>query len=176
MVGLGDRVCPTLARLKFILERGDSSTQLTKAGVFMNSRMRVLAALAVILGLGMMFSGCGSSNTVTLTFPSASQAIDNGQSITITVTVKDSKNAGVTWTISGPGTLSNQAATSVTYTAAASGTGTAMVTATSKTDPKKFAVDTVTETAPPATTTTTLPASGRQYGNYRTGCAADTAV
>src|SRR5260370_33255792 len=89
MVGLGDRVCPTLARLKFILERGDSSTQLTKAGGFMNSRIRVLAALAVILGLGMMFSGCGSLETVTLTFPSGSQAYDHGTSLTITLTCKD---------------------------------------------------------------------------------------
>jgi hypothetical protein len=106
---------------------------------------------------GCVLSGCTGSNTVTVSFASPSQAIDNGQSVTITVTIKDAKNAGVTWTISGPGTLSNQSATSVNYTAAASGGGTAMVTATSKTNIKVSATVTITVTAAPAITTTTLP-------------------
>src|SRR6202171_1421856 len=92
---------------------------------------RIFVFLSLVVAL---VSGCNESNTVTVTLASSSQAVDNGQSVTITVTIKDAKNAGVTWTLSGPGALSNKAATSVTYTAAASGTGTATVTATSVTD------------------------------------------
>jgi len=116
---------------------------------------KLVVFLSVVVAL---LSGCNGSNTVTVTFASPSQAIDNGQSVNITVTVKDSKNAGVTWTLSGPGALSNQAATSVTYTAAATGGGTATITAASVTDSKKSATLTITVTAPPAITTTTLAA------------------
>src|SRR5882672_1721098 len=116
---------------------------------------KLVVFLSVVVAL---LSGCNGSNTVTVTFASPSQAIDNGQSVNITVTVKDSKNAGVTWTLSGPGALSNQAATSVTYTAAATGGGTATITAASVTDSKKSATLTITVTAPPAIMTTTLAA------------------
>ena len=64
---------------------------------------KLVVFLSVVVAL---LSGCNGSNTVTVTFASPSQAIDNGQSVNITVTVKDSKNAGVTWTLSGPGALS----------------------------------------------------------------------
>jgi len=131
--------------------RGPTKKSLTCEAAMKKSLAQLMYALCVC-SLAFV-AGCGSSNNVMLTFPSASQAIDNGQSITITVTVKDAKNAGVTWTISsGPGTLSNQMPTTVTYTA--NGAGTAMITATSKTDPKKFAVDTVTVNAVPSISTT----------------------
>ncbi len=119
---------------------------------------RFLAHLLCVLCACSLFllAGCNGAPTITLSFSPSSQAVDNGQSVTITVTITDSANAGVKWTISGVGALSNQAATSVTYTANA--TGTATITATSVTDPSKSATVTVTVTAPPAITTTTLAA------------------
>jgi hypothetical protein len=130
---------------------------MTQAALSLRASIRT--CLPIFALVAALFSGgCTSGNSVTVSFAAPAQAIDNGQSATITVIVKDGKNAGVTWTLSGPGALSNQAATSVTYTAAASGAGTAMVTATSVTDKAKSAVVTITVTAPPAISTTTLAA------------------
>ena len=132
------------------------------------------------LGLLIFIAGCSSgSHPVNLTFPSgATQALDNGQSLSITVDGAGSK--GVMWSLSGPGTLSNQTLTSVTYNAppigaavagrvarpgsairsAASTTGdpTATVTATSIASTATAASVTITLSDPPVITTTSLPA------------------
>jgi hypothetical protein len=110
----------------------------------MNSRKNVLAALAVILGLAMMISGCGSSNpAITIALgPSGTQNAAAGQTVSVTATVSnDSKAAGVTWSLTGPGTLSGQTTTSVTYTAPSpiSATAAATITATSVSDPTRTA-------------------------------------
>jgi hypothetical protein len=119
-----------------------------KAGVSMNSRMRVLSVLAMIFALGMVLSGCSSGSTpITITLsPSGAQNAVAGQAVNITATVAaDSKTGGVTWTLSGPGTLSGQTATAVTYTAPSPVTanGTATITATSVSDPTKTTVLTI---------------------------------
>src|SRR5579859_2651465 len=110
----------------------------------MNCRKNILAALAVILGLGMMISGCGSSNpAITIALgPSGTQNAVAGQTVSVTATVSnDSKAAGVSWSLTGPGTLSGQTTTSVTYTAPSPipANASATITATSVSDPTRTA-------------------------------------
>ncbi len=84
-----------------------------------------LPALCLFVVLVMVFSGCnggGSAVAPTLNF-SGPQSIDAGQSLNITST------EDVTWSLSGPGSLTNQAMRSVTYNAPAAG---AIVKATAK--------------------------------------------
>jgi hypothetical protein len=97
--------------------------------------------LVLLVGLVFM-AGCGggsSSSTVTgpaptsisLT-PTTTQQIDVGQSVNINAMIAPATaNQAVNWTLGGPGTLSNQNPTNVTYTAPSSGAaGSATVTAT----------------------------------------------
>lgn len=108
----------------------------------MNSRKSILAALAVILGLTMVISGC-SSNKPPITIALGPNGVQNAvaaQIVNITATVSnDSKAGGVSWSLTGPGTLSAQTTTSVTYTAPSpiSANATATVTATSLSDSTK---------------------------------------
>src|ERR1700674_4366776 len=121
------------------------------------------ALLSLSFALITFISGCSSGSkpiSVVLT-PSGTQAIDLGQSVVLSAAVaNDSKNAGVTWTFNGPGSLTGQSATGVTYVAPATGTGgAAMVTATTVSLPSATAVLTINVTAPPSITTTSLPAA-----------------
>jgi Putative Ig domain len=121
------------------------------------------ALLSLSFALITFISGCSSGSkpiSVALT-PTGSQAIDLGQSVVLSAAVaNDSKNAGVTWTSNGPGSLTGQSATGVTYVAPATGTGgAAMVTATTVSLPSATAVLTINVTAPPSITTTSLPAA-----------------
>src|SRR3954469_22012291 len=65
-----------------------------------------------------VMSGCGSSSppiSVSLS-PSASQAIDQNQTVGITASVQnDSSSKGGSWTLTGPGSLSNPTTSSVPY-------------------------------------------------------------
>jgi hypothetical protein len=103
--------------------------------------------------------GCGSglpAISVSLA-PSAAQAIDDGQSVNITATVtNDTANHGVTWTLSGPGALASQTATTVTYNA--SGSGPATITATSVASTGITKTLTIAVTPAPVITTASLPA------------------
>ncbi len=134
------------------------------------SSKRYLAAVLLygctaLLTLGL--PGCSNSSSthpigVALT-PSSTQSIDQAQTVSITVSVtNDSKNAGVTWTVSGGGTLSAQNTTSATYNAPTSVTSafTSTVTATSITDATKSATLQIKVSALPTVTTTSssLPA------------------
>jgi hypothetical protein len=114
----------------------------------MNSRKNVLAVLAVILGIGMLISGCGSSKPpIAIALgPSGTQNAAAGQTVNITATVtNDPKAGGVGWSLSGPGTLSAQTTSSVTYTAPSpiTANATATVTATSLSDSTKTAALTI---------------------------------
>jgi hypothetical protein len=114
----------------------------------MNSRKSILAAMAVILGLAMMISGCGSSKPpIAIALgPSGSQNAAAGQIVNITATVSnDSKAGGVSWSLTGPGTLSSQTTTSVTYTAPSpiTANATATITATSISDTTRTATLTI---------------------------------
>ena len=119
-------------------------------------------------------AGCGDHKQVAITLtPSASQNIDEGQSFNLTATLKnDSKKKGVTWTLTGAGTLTAQTTTSVTYNAPSSsaasaarrrlrGNGivnsTVTITATSVAETKIAATLQVTVNPAPSISTPTLP-------------------
>jgi Putative Ig domain len=123
----------------------------------------LLSGLLSFLTLGL--AGCGTSTppsiAVTLS-PSSAQSIDQAQTVPLTVTVtNDSKSAGVTWSVSGGGTLSAQNTSSATYQAPASVTTaiTATVTATSITDTTKTATLQIKVSPPPTFSITSLPAA-----------------
>jgi hypothetical protein len=94
--------------------------------------------------------------------PGSTQSIDQSQTVPITATVKqDPKTAGVTWAVSGGGTLANTTTTSATYNAPASVTTafTASVTATSVSDATKVATLQIKVAPLPAITTTSFAAT-----------------
>jgi hypothetical protein len=100
-------------------------------------------------------SGCSASSqpiSVGLS-PSSPQKIDQGQTVGITATVtSDVSSAGVSWSLTGPGTLRNSTALAVTYDPPAgiiTGGQEATVTATSNADPTKKASVQVTVNPPP---------------------------
>jgi hypothetical protein len=86
--------------------------------------VRVFSAILLVAGLVFLVA-CGGSTTpvgvpITISLAASLNSLLPGQATTVTATVaNDSSNKGVTWSVSpaGFGTLSNQTATSVTYTA-----------------------------------------------------------
>lgn len=114
-----------------------------------------LSALALFASFSL--SGCGgSSNPVSVTVTASAATVDATDSVTLTATVANDKTpGGVTWAVTGGGTLSNTTSSGATYTApaASSSAVTATVTATSVADATKTA--TTTLTVPPAPTITT---------------------
>ncbi len=97
---------------------------------------RSALALTAALTVSILSSACGGGASappaiaVSVT-PGAAQAIDQGQTLGISAAVaNDSSNKGVTWSVTGGGTLSNQTATSVTYTAPATVAAATQVTVT----------------------------------------------
>jgi len=88
--------------------------------------------------------GCGGGSTplpISVSFSGTnSQTIGQGQSVSVTAIVaNDSSGKGVSWILTGPGTLSKQTSTSVQYDAPASlpSDETATVTAKSVADPTR---------------------------------------
>ncbi len=127
---------------------------------FVSSGLRT-SATACLSGITLfallILSGCGgSSNPVSVTVTASAATVDATDSVTLTATVANDKTpGGVTWTVTGGGTLSNTTSTGATYTApaASSSAVTATVTATSVADTTKTAAKTLT--VPPAPTITT---------------------
>jgi hypothetical protein len=118
-------------------------------------------AIAWTLGLTLGLTGCGGGmNAVSVAVtPASAQAVDFGQIVNLTATVKnDSLSKGVTWSLSGPGALSATTAGATMYTAPATGAGMATVTATSVADTTKSGVVNIAVTKAPAITTQSLPA------------------
>jgi hypothetical protein len=106
--------------------------------------MLLLVAMTTFMG------GCGSSSpliSVSLS-PSSAQAIDQGQTVAITATVtNDPSYRGVSWVLTGPGTLGNMTETSVTYNTPSTNLTSAQqatVTATSIADKTKSAAVQIT--------------------------------
>ncbi len=101
--------------------------------------MRSFLVFALVGSLGFL-AGCSSSGTpagiaITISLSPSSATVNANGVVNVVATVaNDSTNAGVSWTLSGVGTLSNQTTTSVTYTAPATVTTTSVATvvATSK--------------------------------------------
>jgi hypothetical protein len=93
--------------------------------------------LLFVVAMTMVSGGCLSSSppiSVSVS-PSSPQAIDQGQTVTITATVtNDPSYEGVSWSLTGPGSLSSTTPSSVTYnspTTALTSAQQAAVTATS---------------------------------------------
>ncbi len=101
-------------------------------------------------------AGCGGGKAIALTFPSGTmQAVDNGQSLAITV--KGAGPKGVMWTLASFGMLSNITTTSVTYVAPTGPPATPVMdhlTATSLDDSTKHAMLTITVNPVPIISTT----------------------
>src|SRR6185437_14580140 len=105
-----------------------------------SSWLASFAAMALVLG------GCSSAPqpvSVSLS-PSTSTAIDQSLSVKITASVLNDKvpARGVTWSLSGPGSLQSSTDASVTYDTPAQGISSpeqVTVTATSVVDPTKIA-------------------------------------
>lgn len=81
-------------------------------------RTRSLALFLATAILAAVACSCSSSSppiSITLS-PSSAKAIDQTQTVAITATVmNDSPDHGVSWSLTGPGSLSNQTGASVTY-------------------------------------------------------------
>jgi large repetitive protein len=143
---------------------------------FLSRLVQVAALSATLGGLG----ACSSSHNATPSTAvgigvglssSGSTSLTPGGSVTLTATVyNDSASQGVTWTLSGLGTLSGKTKTQVTYTAPSSlnGVASATITALSVADTTKYANATVvTNGAPVLQPSSSLPAN--QNVGYSTG-------
>lgn len=123
---------------------------------------RVLPILVFVPFAAVLFAGCGggsSSAPVSVQVSASAAQADQGQSVTITATVTNGgSNPSVSWSLSGPGTLSNVASTTVTYNASDSITSpeTATITATSDADGTKTASVQITANPLPQITATSL--------------------
>jgi hypothetical protein len=136
-------------------------------------KLRVLSLLALgVLVCAVVFAGCSGSNTPSITLaPASGEALNPGQAVTITAAVAhDTNTEGVTWSLSGLGTLSGNTTTSVVYTApsAVSATATTTITATSVANSTITATETITVNAVLTITTTSLPAGilGVAYDSF----------
>lgn len=130
----------------------------------MNSRARVVAALTLILAVGVVFSGCGSSKLIiTVLLSPVSPTVLEGKTQAFTATLtNDTTSKGVNWTVtcsvSSCGMLSAATTTSVTYTAPGpvASNLTVTLTATSIADTTKTGTATITV---PAITVAVAPTS-----------------
>ena len=128
-----------------------------------------LPALLLVTTLAIGFVGCGGGTTspppppivhVTVS-PGNFALIDQGQSFDFTATTDDASGKGVSWSLTGPGKLTNVASTSATYNASsfdgASGGDPVTLTVTSIANPADTASIGFLVMAPPTITTTSLP-------------------
>lgn len=109
------------------------------------SRARQCSVALLVVAMAMVTGGCsGSSAPISVSLsPSSPQAIDQSQTIEIKATVaNDASDNGVSWSLVGPGSLSNPTGLSVTYnspTKSITSAQQATVTATSQADQTKSA-------------------------------------
>lgn len=105
------------------------------------NRKPSLVFLSAVLFAGMLASGCAGSPQppISVSVSPSSAETDIGQTVRVTATVaNDASGKGVTWSLSGVGSLTSRTATSVTYSAPSSGYSSnpvlGVVTATSVAD------------------------------------------
>lgn len=118
----------------------------------------------VVLLIGMSgllwLAGCGgSAKPISVAVTASNTTVDPTDAVTLTAVVTNDKNsAGVTWSVSGGGALSNTSTTGATYTAPAPASSalSVTVTATSIATPAQSGTITITVPAAPSITTTTL--------------------
>jgi hypothetical protein len=130
-----------------------------KSFVLCGLRISAVVCLFVITMIAAFnLSGCGgSSSPVSVAVTASAATVDATDAVTLTATVTNDRTpGGVTWSVSGGGTLSNTTTTSATYTApaATSSAQTVTVTATSVADTTQIGTTTITVPAALAVTTT----------------------
>jgi hypothetical protein len=109
------------------------------------SRMFSCLTVALVVAMVILAGGCSSSSSPPISVslsPSSSQGTDQGGAVAITATVTNGQSGGVSWTLTGPGSLSSSTGQSVTYNAPTTGVTSqeqATVTATSTADRTKSA-------------------------------------
>ena len=133
---------------------------------FASLRNSVFAALIAVTFLAIFaISGCANPPK-SVSASAAATTVDPNDSTTLSATVTNdsSSKGGVTWSITGPGALSNQTSSSATYTApaATNAAQSATITATSVADPTKS--DPVNITVPAAVSVTTAALPGDLVG------------
>jgi hypothetical protein len=133
-------------------------------------RLRLASGFALLLALAFA-SSCSSSNSappISVQISASTSQTDQSQSVSITASVVNdsSSRGGVSWSLSGPGSLTDRTDSSVTYSAPSSGSGqqTATVTATSVADNTKTASAQITINPPPLITPVSLPAGTQGTG------------
>lgn len=123
---------------------------------------RKVAAVCLSVVASIWAAGCGGgSKPLAVTVTASPATVDPTNTSTLTATVaNDQKSAGVTWSVSGGGALSNQTTTGATYTAPspASSALSVTVTATSVADTTKTGTVTITVPAGPSIATSALTA------------------
>jgi hypothetical protein len=141
--------------------------------------------LVAVIACWMWTSGCQDYNvpiaqtntgtsplgTVTIT-PAGLIFVDVGRTRNIIVTLtNDPGQQGVTWSLSGPGSLSNITTTSATYNGSATAADTATISATAVANATEIATASLYMVPLPTITTTTLPggAVGTIYSGTVTG-------
>jgi hypothetical protein len=126
---------------------------------------RLAFSYAFALFVCSILAGCIGTPTrfhAVVLSPSAAQTIDQGSTLNISAAVlNDASNAGVTWSVTGGGTLSGTTTTTATYNAPVTVTSptTVTVTAVSVTYPSSSTSLKITVEPPIAITTTSLPAA-----------------
>ena len=124
-------------------------------------KFRPLCLLLVgILVYWLAFSGCSGSGAITITLSTSETSLNPGQTATVIATLTNDKlDQGVTWTLTGPGTLSGNTTTAVVYTAPATVAvaTTATITATSVANTTVTATQSISLVAVLTITTTSLP-------------------
>jgi|SRR5580700_1317900 hypothetical protein len=128
------------------------------------SRLHPPAALTafLIIIIACLCSCSSSAPPISVQVTAAATQIDQTQSISVAATVSnDSSGRGVLWSLTGPGSLTNQSSLTVTYDAPSNGSGaqSATVTATSAADNTKMASVKITVNTLPSITTLSLPNS-----------------
>jgi hypothetical protein len=108
------------------------------------SRVCSCGVTLLIIALAVLTAGCSSSPPISVSLsPSSPQAIDQSQSVTATATLtNDTSHQGVSWSLTGPGSLSSSTGSAVTYispTTNLTSTQQVTVTATSIADHTKSA-------------------------------------
>jgi hypothetical protein len=130
----------------------------------MNRLFPWMIVSSVLLGI-LYMGGCGSAPltpapAISIILSPTSAQTDQGQSANVYANLtNDVTGAGVSWMLSGPGSISTLNAISVKYTAPTTGTTvqTATITATAVADSTKTASTQITVNLPPQITTTSLP-------------------
>ena len=124
-------------------------------------KFRPLGLLVVgILVYSLVFSGCSGSGAITVTLSASETSLNPGQTVTVIATLTNDKaDQGVTWSLTGPGTLSGNTTTSVVYTAPSTVAvaTSATITATSIANTTITATQSVSLVAVLTITTTSLP-------------------